>query len=223
MSDLTERLRDIRFRMRRAAALRGNNPIKLLAVTKTVPQSAIAQTIELGLTCFGENRVQEALPKIQAFPAAEWHFIGTLQTNKARDAVGRFALIQSLDRWRLAQALQEQAEKTGITVAVLVQVNVGGEKQKGGISPGELPDFLTAMSQLSHIRVEGLMTIPPYADDPEEIRPYFREMYRLFSGRQVAGVHMKWLSMGMSGDFETAIEEGANLVRVGSALFGERY
>jgi PLP dependent protein len=222
MTELATRLAGIQAGVRAAALRSGRQYVKLLAVTKTVAPETIAKAVELGLNCFGENRVQEALPKVKAFPAAEWHFIGRLQTNKVRDVVGNFALVQSLDRWGLAEALQQQAEQSGTVVPVLVQVNVGGEEQKGGVPPGDLTEFLHSVSRLSHIRVEGLMAIPPYSEDPEETRPCFREMYRLYQSCRVPGVQMNWLSMGMSLDYEVAVEEGANLIRVGSALFGER-
>jgi len=193
-----------------------------LAVTKTVPPEVIAQAVSCGLTLFGENRVQEALPKIERFPQAEWHLIGRLQTNKVRAVVSRFALIHSLDRWKLAAELQERAKQQGQTVRVLVQVNIGREPQKGGVLPEEVPDFLREVAQLSHLRVEGLMAIPPAACDPEEARPYFRAMYQLFRSIDIPGIEMKTLSMGMSADYVVAVEEGANLVRVGSLLFGER-
>lgn len=222
MNSLEERLREIHARMQRAAKRSGRTDVRLVAVSKTVPAETIGEALQLGLSVFGENRVQEALPKIAAFPAAEWHFIGRLQTNKAKEVAGQFSIIQSLDRWRLAEALQNAAESLGRPLRVLLQVNIGEEGQKGGIRPAELSDFLTDITKLSHLQVNGLMTIPPYSDDPEEVRPYFREMQRLFAGCRVPGVSMNYLSMGMSNDFEVAIEEGANLVRVGSALFGER-
>jgi pyridoxal phosphate enzyme (YggS family) len=222
MSGLAHNLATVRARLHEAARRFGYNEIKLVAVTKTVPPECIAEALALGLRSFGENRVQEALPKIMRFPDADWHFIGRLQTNKAKDVVGCFSLVQSLDRWKLACALQQQAETKGVLVNVLVQVNVAGEKQKGGVAPGELYDFLAAAAGLPNIRVQGLMAIPPYTPDAEEVRPYFKQMYRLFRECPVPGVQMQILSMGMSGDYAVAVEEGANMVRVGSALFGER-
>ncbi len=220
MSSLAARLDDIRIRMARAAQRSGRDEVGMVAVTKTVPTAIIAEAITLGLKTFGENRVREAWPKIEVFPAVEWHFIGRLQTNKVKDVVGRFKLIHSLDRWRLAEALQQEAQAQELQISVLIQVNLGGEGQKGGISPVELDDFLAATTDLPRLRVEGLMAIPPYTADSEEARPYFREMFRLFNNCRMSGREMKLLSMGMSNDFETAIEEGANLIRVGSLLFG---
>ncbi len=187
-----------------------------------MPPEVIARAVSSGLTLFGENRVQEALPKIERFPQAEWHLIGRLQTNKVKSVIGRFALIHSLDRWKLATALETRAEKLGQIVRVLVQVNIGREPQKGGVLPEDVPAFLREVARLSHLQVEGLMAIPPAVSHPEEARPYFRAMYQLFRSIDIPGIEMKTLSMGMSADYVMAVEEGANLVRVGSLLFGER-
>lgn len=221
MTTLKERLEIIRLRVERAARRTGRD-VQLLAVTKTVSADNIREAFTQGLTQFGESRVQEALPKMEELPQAQWHFIGQLQTNKVKDVVGRFALIHSVDRWRLAEALQNAAQHLDLRVRILIQVNVGGEAQKGGILPGELTDFLTDVSRLRNLQVEGLMAIPPYTENPEDARPYFQKMNTLFTECKAPGTGMKILSMGMSNDFEVAIEEGANLVRVGSALFGER-
>jgi PLP dependent protein len=220
MGLLADNIAVVRKRLQEASLRAGGREVKLVAVTKTVPAAIISKALSLGLHAFGENRVQEALEKTAVLPQAEWHFIGRLQTNKAKDVVGSFSLVHSLDRWKLAIALQEAAAKKDIAVNVLVQVSIAGEEQKGGLPPSELHDFLHAVSGLSHLSVQGLMTMPPYTDDPEEMRPYFSKMYRLFSSCAVPGVSMKYLSMGMSGDFEVAVEEGSNLVRVGSAIFG---
>lgn len=217
MRDLRQNLALIRYRLREAG-----REVRLVAVTKNVPASLVGEALALGVQSFGENRLQEAMPKMAMFPQADWHFIGRLQTNKVRDAVGRFSLIHSLDRWDLAMALQQQAQKKGVTVKALVQVNVAGEQQKGGLPPEELTDFLTAVAGLSCLQVAGLMTVPPYEDDPERVRPFFREMSRLFRTCRVPGVRMQILSMGMSNDYLVAVEEGATLVRLGSAIFGSR-
>ncbi|MBT9173727.1 MAG: hypothetical protein DDT21_02132 [Syntrophomonadaceae bacterium] len=222
MSSLQQNLIRIRAHLQEAARRLGREEIRLVAVTKNVPASLVGEAIALGVQSFGENRLQDALPKLAVFPQADWHFIGRLQTNKVRDVIGRFSLIQSLDRWELAAALQYQAEKKGVAVKALVQVNVAGEEQKGGLPPEELTDFLTAVADLSCLQVVGLMTVPPYEDDPEKIRPVFREMCRLFRTCRVPGVRMQVLSMGMSNDYLTAVEEGATLVRIGSAIFGAR-
>jgi len=221
VSNLRQNLADIRLRLQQAARRLGREEISLVAVTKNVPATLLGEALALGVLSFGENRLQEALPKLALFPQADWHFIGRLQTNKARDVVGRFSLIHSLDRWELAVALQHQAEQKGVTVRALVQVNVADEQQKGGLPPEALNDFLIAVAGLSHLQIAGLMTVPPYSPDPEEVRPFFREMYRLFRTCRVPGVRMQILSMGMSNDYLVAVEEGANLVRLGSAVFGQ--
>jgi pyridoxal phosphate enzyme (YggS family) len=222
VSNLQQNLTRIREQLQETARRLGREEIRLVAVTKNVPASLVGEAMALGMQSFGENRLQEALPKLALYPQADWHFIGRLQTNKVRDVIGRFSLIQSLDRWELAAALQYQAEKKGVTVKALVQVNVAGEKQKGGLPPEELTDFLTSAADLSRLQVIGLMTVPPFEDDPEKTRPVFREMSRLFRMCRVPGVRMQVLSMGMSNDYLVAVEEGATLVRIGSAIFGAR-
>lgn len=222
MSKLRENIEAVRTQLRLAADRAGQDYVRLVAVTKTVPAATIGEAIQLGLTSLGENRLQEALPKVEMYPAADWHFIGRLQTNKVKDVVGRFNLIHSLDRWKLAEALNKQTEGLDKPISVLVQVNMAGESQKGGLDTAELQEFLREVSTLSGLRVEGLMTVPPYEEDAEKVRPYFREMNRLFHSIQISGINMNILSMGMSHDYMVAVEEGANLVRIGSALFGER-
>ncbi len=223
MTDLARKLAEIKNNIAAAAARCGRKqPVELLAVTKTVPVETIAQAAKLGQTAFGESRVQEALPKIERLPWVEWHLIGRLQTNKVRKAVGKFSLIHSLDRWKLAEALQEEAERQDRTVRVLLQVNIGREPQKGGLDPGEAEEFLREASSLSRLKIEGLMAIPPLGEDPEESRPYFREMFALYSKLRESGAKLSILSLGMSNDYIVAVEEGANLVRIGSLLFGER-
>lgn len=222
MSDLAKQIAKVQQRLQQAARRSKNKPVQLLAVTKKVPSECIAQAFSLGLKTFGESRVQEALPKLAHLPQAEWHYIGRLQTNKVKDVVGNFTLIHSLDRWSLAEALQREAAKREQRVRTLVQVNIGGEAQKGGLEPYEVAEFIHELSTFSHLQVEGLMAVPPYSENPEAARPYFRSMYQLFTKLQIPGVHMKTLSMGMSNDFEIAVAEGANLVRIGSLLFGER-
>lgn len=222
MNNLALNLKLLKEKIALAAARSRGQKVELVAVTKTVPPTVIAEAIQLGITNFGENRVQEALPKVAAFPEVHWHFIGRLQTNKVRHVVGKFTLIHSLDRWKLAEALQKEALKQGHIVRALVQVNIGREEQKAGVDPSEVKDFLQDVSTLSQLHIEGLMTVPPICTNPEEVRPYFRQMYELFTSTKIKGVQMKYLSMGMSADYEVAVEEGANLVRVGSLLFGQR-
>lgn len=215
----------IRERMQRAAAKRGASlqEITFVAISKNVAAESIKSAYEVGINNFGENRVQEALPKIEALPAEiRWHFVGNLQTNKVRFVLPAFSLVHSLDRLRLARALQEEGAKKGRTVDVLLQVNIAAEKSKSGFLEGEVQDALEEIAAYSHLRVKGLMTIAPFLSDPEELRPYFRTLYQMFKSINIPGVEMKYLSMGMTNDYEVAIEEGANMVRLGTALFGER-
>ncbi|MEW5921815.1 MAG: YggS family pyridoxal phosphate-dependent enzyme [Bacillota bacterium] len=222
---LEQNLGMINERLARAAAKRGISlrEITLVAVCKTVPAEQIRHACNLGIRHFGENRVQEALPKIAALPQGLcWHFIGHLQTNKVKQVLGQFSLIQSLDRLKLAYALQQEGEKLKRIVDVLLQVNIGAEESKYGFQVEEVEDALIAVADCPNIRVQGLMAIAPYLPDPEELRPYFRRLYRIFKTIDIPGVEMKFLSMGMTNDFEVAVEEGSNMVRVGTALFGER-
>lgn len=222
-----ENLRIVRERVQAAADRSGRNPagIKIIAVTKQVPVAGIREALDAGVRDLGENRVQEMSAKMGELPPGiRWHMIGHLQTNKVKDVVGRVELIHSLDRWKLARAIDRQAGEQETVVTALVQVNVSGEESKFGISPGELMDFLAALKDLCHIRVKGLMTIAPYVENPEHARPFFRDL-RLLAGQvaeKMPGVSMEHLSMGMSNDFEVAVEEGADLLRLGTAIFGAR-
>lgn len=226
---LAEQWQDVERRVASAARRSGRAPadIKVVAVTKTVPPEVVREALGLGLLDLGENRVQEALAKQSAVGrhAATWHLIGSLQTNKARRAVESFDLIHSLDRLELAEALDRAGESTGARADVLIQVNVAGEAAKHGLPPAELPDFVRRVLSYGHLRLRGLMTIAPLAADPEEARPVFGRLRQLFlqvAEESAVGSPWQWLSMGMSQDFEVAIEEGANLVRIGTALFGRR-
>jgi len=216
----------VRERIARAAERRGSDPsaICLVAVSKGVEAERIGQAITAGVTDLGENYLQEALPKLAVLgDRARWHFIGHLQTNKARAAVGRFALIQSLDSERLANELERRAGEAGVCAEVLVEVNTSGDPGKFGVAPEGLEPLLAHCGQLAHLRVRGLMTIGRLGAEAEGTRACFRTLAGLFSRcRDVPGVEMRWLSMGMSGDFEIAIEEGSNMVRVGTAIFGPR-
>ena len=228
--EVARRVAEVRDRIARAAIRAGRDPaaVRLIAVTKGVELEAMSAAAEAGVAEFGENRVQEALAKMgRAGPAAgrwTWHLIGRLQTNKARAAVGRFVVIHSVDSPRLGEAIEAAASAAGIRQRVLVQVNLGDEPQKGGVAASELGALLEELLRCPHVRVDGLMTIPPPASDPEQARPHFRELRRL--GREmeraVPGGTLAEYSMGMSGDFEAAVEEGATMVRVGSAIFGPR-
>ena len=171
MKQLAVQVNEVKQRLQQAVSRAGGQTVNLVAVTKTVPTERIGEALALGLTSFGESRVQEAMPKLALYPQAEWHFIGRLQTNKVKDVVGNFSLIHSLDRWKLALALQREAEKSGLTVRALAQVNIGRETQKGGLDPQEVEDFLYEAGKLSRLKIEGLMAVPPYSDNPEDARP----------------------------------------------------
>lgn len=221
-----ENVERVRERIERAAARSGRRAadIRLVAVTKGVSVDLILEAQEAGVAAFGENYVQEAEPKVRALPAAEWHFIGALQRNKAGRAVRLFSWIQSVDSPRLLFEIAGRARAAGKMIPVLIEVNLAGEKGKAGIPPERLPELLAAAAGLSGVSVRGLMAIPPPAGDPEESRPYFARLARLFRDAVAsgAGAGMTELSMGMSNDFEVAVEEGATMVRVGTALFGRR-
>lgn len=200
----------------------GRNPadVKLVAVTKTVGIVAVRRAITLGITDFGENRVQDATEKVETIPEVRWHFIGHLQSNKAKDVLPFYSLIHSLDRLSLAEALQNCAERFDRIAEVLIQVNVSGESSKYGLKPEELPGFLSEISTFDRLRIRGLMTMAPFVEDPEETRPFFRELRLLRDKNTKQGLELNELSMGMTNDFVVAIEEGATMVRIGSALFG---
>lgn len=228
---LALRVASARRRIASAAARAGRDPdeVTLVAVTKTIPATVVAAAYRLGLTTFGENRVQESRAKRAelALEGARWELIGHLQTNKVATALGLFDRIQSVDTVRLAEAIEARAAALGRVVPVLFEVNVAGEASKSGFAPEELPAAARAVLALPHLRPEGLMTVAPLADTPEDVRPVFVRLRALRDAlrRDVpADPDGGWreLSMGMSDDFEVAIEEGATLVRLGRALFGER-
>ncbi len=226
---MKQRLSAIRARMDAAAAACGRNPetVRLVAVTKTVPMPRIQQAISAGAAIVGENYIQEAREKFNAFPLLDvsWHFIGHLQSNKAKYAVRIFDLIHSVDSLKLAEALDKAAGNAGKRQDILLQVNVSGETRKSGVSMEEAPELVRSVAALPHLRVRGLMTMPPFFDTPESARPFFRALRELATRIDQAAlpnVRMHELSMGMSGDYEVAIQEGATLVRIGTAIFGAR-
>jgi pyridoxal phosphate enzyme (YggS family) len=224
--DLAANLEQIRQRIETAAHRAGRNPadVQLLAVAKGQPPSLVRAAADLGLTLFGENRVQEAKIKIgQCPPHLRWHMIGHLQSNKCRDAVHFFSAIQSVDSVALAQEINKWADKAAKTMPILLEVNVAGESTKFGFTPDQVVATLLEINALRRIEVHGLMTIAPWTTDPEKVRPCFRAL-RDLQGKceQLLGAPLAELSMGMSDDFEVAIEEGATIVRVGTALFGPR-
>jgi PLP dependent protein len=218
MIDVRENCLRIVDRIQTAAARRGRNPatIKLIAVTKTVTVENIRKAVECGIRDIGENRLQEALPKLEALAdlGLTWHFIGHLQTNKAKKVADHFRWVQCLDRHELAQKLNQVASRP---IAVLVEVKLHEESNKSGIDEAGLPKLLEDFREFPHLELRGLMAIPPFFENPEEVRPYFRKLHDL-----AERFDLPELSMGMSHDFEVAIEEGATMVRIGSALFGER-
>lgn len=224
--DIAANLAALRDRIAAACARAGHDPasVTLMAVSKNQPPEAVRAALAAGLTCFGENRVQEAKAKIPLCPGrARWQMIGHLQSNKCRDAVALFEMIQSVDSLALAQELNKQCEKAAKTMPILLEVNVAGEASKFGYQPAGLLTDFQALSQLPRLEIHGLMTIAPYTPTPERVRPVFRRLRELRAEcEQLLGVPLPHLSMGMSGDFEVAIEEGATLVRIGTALFGPR-
>lgn len=223
-----ENLRRVQERIAAAARRAGREPseIVLVGASKSVDVERIRAAIEAGLQHIGENYAQEAWAKYQKIgDAVTWHFIGRLQTNKAKLVVRFCRFVQSLDRLALAEELDRRAKQVGRVIECLLEVNIGGEATKGGVPPEEVASFLRQISGLTNLRVVGLMAMPPYFPDPEDVRPYFRAMAELFERLKreaPLGVEMRYLSMGMSHDFEVAIEEGANIVRVGTAIFGPR-
>jgi len=229
---ILENISVIRERITAAArrASRSPNDIDLMAVSKTHPPERIREAHAAGLRLFGENRVQEFAGKAAALAdlaAAEWHMIGHLQSNKAGKAVELFGAVDSIDSVKLAEKLDAAARSTGRKLSALIEINVGGEAAKSGVAPDspELEELLLAAPRFQALQFRGLMTVPPFADDPEHARPYFRQLRELRDAlalRKLPEVHMDVISMGMSHDFEVAIEEGSTCVRVGTAIFGER-
>jgi hypothetical protein len=230
---LKERIDEIYSRIRKAAYSSGRNPdgIRLVAVSKTVSAEKIREASASGVSIIGESYIQEARNKYSLLSniPVTWHFIGHLQSNKARFAVKMFDLIHSVDSVRLAEELDICAKKINIIQNILIQINIGREKTKSGIDEEDLPEFIKEASRFQNISIKGLMVIPPFFDDPERARPYFSSLRvlrdkikNMIVSNKIQGVSMDELSMGMSGDFEVAVEEGATLVRIGTAVFGER-
>jgi len=226
---IADNLLQIREQMRLAAERASRDPssVRLVAVSKTQPAEAVAAAVAAGQGLFGENYVQEFLDKSRQLPdSIEWHFIGSLQSNKVKYLAGHTSLIHSVDRISLAREIDRQWEKSGKPCDILLQVNISGEETKSGTTTGGVIELAREAAALPHLRIRGLMTMPPFYDEPERARPYFRELRCLaerIEAEKIPGVVMEELSMGMSGDFEVAIEEGATLIRIGSAIFGERY
>ena len=230
---VAENIAEVRGRIATAARRVNRDPdsIRLMAVTKTFPAEVIQQAYDAGARLFGENRVQEFSAKAAALrdlEGAEWHLIGHLQSNKAAKAAEVFHAVDSVDSLRLAEKLNNAALNLDKQLPILIEINVGGEEAKSGIDPNslELEELLKVALRLDQLQFCGLMTIPPFTEDPQEARLFFRRLRELrdrIAGRDLPGINLDVLSMGMSHDFEVAIEEGATCVRLGSAIFGERY
>lgn len=226
---IKDRLEHVIERIKAAATGCGRDPatVRLVVVSKTVPAVRVEEAIDAGAALFGENYVQEAREKIDTlsgFPVA-WHFIGHLQSNKAKYAVKLFDLIHSVDSLKLARELNKQAGKSNRLQPILIQVNIAEEETKSGVSEQDTVDLIGDISRLEHLSIKGLMTMPPYFNAPDKVQPFFRALRKMrdqIKGMNIVNVSMDELSMGMTGDFEVAIEEGATLVRVGTAIFGER-
>jgi pyridoxal phosphate enzyme (YggS family) len=218
----------VRERINRACASSGrkNDEITLVAVTKTVEPEKIIRAVDEGLINLGENKVQEICDKYDVIQRdCNWHLIGHLQTNKVKYIIDKVSLIHSVDRLELAQEIQKRAEKTSRIMDILVQVNIAEEESKFGVYTDKLYDLITNISALKNQRVKGLMTIAPFSEDPEAVRPVFRQLKKIsvdIKNENIDNINMGLLSMGMSNDFEVAIQEGANIVRVGTAIFGKR-
>jgi pyridoxal phosphate enzyme (YggS family) len=228
MMGVEDKIRHVREVMAEAARRSGRPPeaIRLMAVTKTVDDDRIRAAMKAGVEIIGENYVQEAKRKIELLgKSGEWHLIGPLQTNKAKVAVRLFDMIHSVDRPELAAELDRRARAAGRVVPILVEVNISGEASKSGVPPHSTLELIRRIAPLENLSIRGLMTMPPWFDDPEESRPYFRALRELrdrIAAEAVPRVAMRELSMGMTDDYAVAIEEGATIVRIGRGIFGER-
>ncbi len=226
---ISDNIKSVTQRIASACERSGRSPdsVKLICVTKTRSISEIREAMAAGVVCLGENRVQDAVLKFAALgEKAEWHLIGHLQTNKVRDAVRIFSLIHSVDSLRLAQAINKEAARAGKTKDILIQVNTSGEASKFGLNPQDLTGLIKEAITLPNIHINGLMTIAPEASDPETVRPYFKALRELRDEARSAVIPphaLSILSMGMTGDFEVAVEEGSDMVRIGRAIFGDAH
>ena len=224
--DFAANLEAVQRRINAACERAGREPdsVTLVAVTKTQPPNIVAEAAKAGLSLFGENKVQEAKVKIPLCAGnLSWHMVGHLQRNKAYDAVQLFEMIHSIDSLKLLETIDAACDEAGRSMPVLIEVNVSGESSKFGMAPEAVPGILESANRLMHVNILGLMTMPPFAEQPERARPHFRRLRELRDGwRAATGMALEELSMGMTHDFEVAIEEGATWIRVGTALFGER-
>ena len=225
---VAEQLQNVRAEIRKACEKSGRNPeeVTLIAVSKTKPVEMLREVYDAGARDFGENKVQEICEKYDQLPSdIKWHMIGHLQRNKVKQVIDKAALIHSVDSYRLAQEISVQAQKKGLTIPILVEVNIAGEESQFGISAEDTIQLVEEISVLPNLKIQGLMTIAPYVVDAEENRLYFRQIKQLsvdIKNKNIDNVSMDILSMGMTGDYEVAIEEGATMVRVGTGIFGAR-
>ena len=227
---IADNVQKIREGIRQAALRVGRDPssVQLVAATKTVSTSLLIESYEAGVRIFGENRLQEAQEKILAVGPRQglaWHFIGRMQSRKIKNIVGKFALLHSVESVEQARTIHAIAEKLGIQQSILLEVNVGGEATKGGFACNDIRDAIDQIDRLPHVAIQGLMTLPPFSNHPDDARPYFAELRQLresLAQRNLTHGGVKELSMGMSHDYQVAIEEGATIVRVGTAIFGKR-
>lgn len=225
---LSENLKEVEERIRRACVRSGRNrnDVTLIAVSKTKPAEVLQEAYDLGIRTFGENKVQELTEKYDLLPGdIQWHMIGHLQRNKVKYIIDKTELIHSVDSLRLAETIEKEAEKHDMICDVLIEVNVAGEESKYGVDPEELNDLIMEISRFRHVRVRGLMTIAPFVENPEENRPIFARLRKLsvdIASKNIDNITMSVLSMGMTNDYETAIEEGATMIRVGPGIFGAR-
>ena len=225
---VTESLKEVEKKVEEACkrAGRERSEVTLIAVGKTKPVEMLQEIYDTGVRDFGENKVQEMMDKYEVMPKdIHWHMLGHLQRNKVKYLMGKVALIHSVDSLRLAEQIDQEAEKLGITAKILLEVNVAKEESKFGMMPEEVPEMVEQISLLPHLQIEGLMTIAPFVDDPEKNRPVFQKLYQLsvdIKKKNIDNVNMSVLSMGMTGDYQVAVEEGATMIRVGTGIFGAR-
>lgn len=227
-SSIAQAIAEVQEKIRKACERVGRDEkeVTLIAVSKTMPVSDLREAMAAGMVEFGENRPQELRDKqAEITEPLHWHMIGGLQTNKLKYVVGKTVLIHSVDSLHLAEAIEEESVKRGVISDILIEINIAGETSKGGVSPDELETLVRQVSTLPHIRIRGLMTVAPYTENAEENRVFFRKMKQLMvdiNSKNIDNVYMDELSMGMTGDYEIAVEEGATLVRVGTGIFGHR-
>lgn len=230
MQELTIRdaIAEVQGKITAACKRSGRNPeeVTLIAVSKTMPVEALKEAMSCGMKHFGENRPQELRDKqTEITEPLFWHMIGALQTNKLKYVIGKTALIHSVDSLHLAEAIEAESSKKGVVSEILLEINIAGERSKHGVAPEEAEALVRELARFSHLKLRGLMTVAPYTEEKEESRPYFKKMKQLMidiNSKNIDNVTMDILSMGMTGDYEVAVEEGATLVRVGTGIFGHR-